>query len=271
MTVINRNSQNIRNLTTENASITMPGLILPLHARLTFERPKRMRIQGFVSTLSGQEFDFGSNDEIFWLWERRGTNQLWYCRHDLYPISPVRSAIPIDPDWLIEALGIVEFKPTDEHLGPTRLTDRNWEIISYCQTPSGQFTKRTVIDSKIGRVILQELYTPQRELVASAESSDWRLDRGTNIVYAKKISVLCQGLDGKMTIDLGSPTFNSSVPIPSTMFVMPTLGGSPALDLSSPEFLHPRGVIMPMQMTTPQMTTPTDVAVPQANIQTVIR
>ena len=262
---INRNSQSIRNFTTENASIHMPNVLIPLHSRLAFERPKRMRIQGSASTLTGQEFDFGSNDDIFWLWTRRGTNEMWYCRHDLYPVSPVRSAFPIDPDWLIEALGIVEFKPTDEHFGPTRLADGNWEIMSHCQTPSGQFIKRTVIDSKVGWVTRQELYTPQHELIALAESSDLRIDRGTGIYYAKRIEVQCQGMDGKMTIDLGSPTFNSSMPLASSMFDMPIFEGYRAVDLSSPEFLQPRGVIMPTQ--TPNMIgTP----VPQAHIQTMV-
>ncbi|MCL2709533.1 MAG: hypothetical protein FWE95_01525 [Planctomycetaceae bacterium] len=266
---INANSRSIQNLSTKNASIHTPGLLVPLYATITFERPKRMRIQGFVSTLSGQEFDFGSNDEIFWLWTKNrgaGANEMWFCRHDLYPESPVRSAIAIDPDWLIEAIGMVEFKPTDQHLGPTKMADGNWEIISHCQTPSGQFIKRSVIDAKVGRVMKQELYTPQRELIASAESSDWRVDRGTNIIYAKRISVQCQGMDGKLTIDLGSPTFNSPDPLPSTMFVMQTFEGYRVLDLTSPEFLHPRGIIMPMQITDA-----TGVPVPQAHTQTVIR
>ena len=191
---------------------------------------------------------------------------MWYCRHDLYPVSPVRAAIPIDPDWLAEALGIVEFKPTDQHFGPTRLADGNWEIISHCQTPSGQYTKRTVIDSKVGWVMRQELYTPQNELIALAESSDWQLDRGTNICFARRIAVQCQGMEGKMMIDLGSPTFNSSIPLVASMFVMPVFEGYRAVDLSSPEFLHPRGVVMPTQM--PNMS---GVPVPEANIHTTIR
>jgi len=267
---INRNSQSIRNFTTENASIHMPGVLIPLHSRITFERPKRLRIQGTASSLRGQEFDFGSNDDIFWLWTRAGTNEMWFCRHDSFAVSPIRSFMPIDPERLIEALGIIEFKPTDQHIGPNRLPDGNWEIISHNQTPSGQFIKRTVIDSQVGWVIRQELYTPQNELIALAESSDLRFDRATGIYYAKRITVQWQGMDGRMTIDLGSPTFNTAVPFASTMFVMPVFEGYRAVDLSSPEFLQPRGVIMPTQMPT-QMPTTFGHPVPQANIQTVIR
>jgi hypothetical protein len=264
---INRNSQMIRNFSTENASIYAPGVLIPLHSRLVFERPKRLRIQGSASSLSGQEFDFGSNDTIFWLWMRKLRGEMWYCRHDQYPICPVRTAIPIDPDWLIEALGMTEFKPTDQHFGPTRLDDGHWEIVSHCQTASGQFIKRTVIDSKVGWVLRQELYTPQNQLIAFAVADDLRFDRTTGIYYAKRIEVQCQGTEGKMTIDLGSPTFNSSVPAASTMFVMPVFDGYRAVDLCSPEFLQPRGAVMPTQV----QPLPTGATVPQASIQTVVR
>jgi hypothetical protein len=261
---INRNSQSIRNFTTENASLHLPDVIVPLQSRLTFERPKRLRIQGSLSSFGSQEFDFGSNDMLFWIWLRRRVGEMWYCRHDQYPLCPVRSAIPIDPDWLIEALGMVEFKPTDHHTGPNRMSDGNWEIISYCQTPSGQYLKRTVIDSKVGWVIKQELYTPQNELVALADATDLQFDRTTGIYYVKRVSVWCQGMEStaKMTIDLGSPTFNSSAAFASSLFVMPTYDGYRAVDLCSPEFMQNRGVVMP-PTTMPNT--------PEASIQTIIR
>ena len=269
---VNRNSQTIRNFTTENASIHIPGVAFPLHSRLTFERPKRLRIQGALSSLGSQEFDFGSNDELFWLWTRKGTGEMWYCRHDLYPVSPVRSAVPIDPDWLIEALGMVEFKPADQHFGPTKMSDGNWEIVSHCQTPSGEFIKRTVIDSKVGWVKRQELYTPQNEMVAMAEVAESRFDRSTGIYYVKRVSVQCQGMEGKMTIDLGSPIFNTSAAFASTMFAMPTYDGYRAVDLCAPEFMQQRGVVMPPISAPTPTAIPTSMqSVPEANIQTVIR
>ena len=263
-TGINRNSQAIQNFTTENASLTVPGTVFPLQTRLMFDRPKRLRIQGSASSVSGREFDFGSNDQLFWLWMKRNTaKEMWYCRHDQYAISPVRAQIPMDPDWLIEALGIVEFKPTDQHYGPTRQGDGNWEIVSHCQTPSGQYTKRTVVDAKSGGIVRQELYTPQNELVASAEAKDLRYDPGTGIRYAKRIEVRCQGMDGSMTLDLGSPSFNSSASLSSSQFVMPPYEGYRAVDLCGPEILQRSGMVMPPQTPVPH--------VPEASIQTTIR
>jgi hypothetical protein len=277
---INRNSQMIRNLTTENASIYVPGVVIPLQSRLTFERPKRLRIQASASSLSGKELDFGSNDTLFWFWMRRLQGEMYYCRHDQFALCPVRSAVPIEPDWLIEALGMSEFKPNDKHSGPTLTSEGNWEIVSVCQTASGQFTKRTVVDAKVGWVVRQEVYSPQNELIASAAAVDLRYDRLTGIYYPKRVEVHCQGTDGKITIDLGSPKFNTMEPIPSATFDMPTFDGYRAVDLCSPDFLRNRGSVMPVSSAepalrfSPAMTTPVAIqesTTSQAAIQTVVK
>jgi hypothetical protein len=261
---VNLNSQNIRNFTTQNASIHIPGVMIPLHARITFERPKRLRIQGAISSFGSQQFDFGSNDELFWLWTQQNDGVMWYCRHDLFPMSRMREVIPIDPGMLIEALGIVEFKPTDQHFGPHRLPDGNWEILSHIQTPSGQFKRRTVFDRNIGWIVRQELYTLQDELIVVVQVTDSRFDRVAGIYYAKRVEVQSRVMSGTMIIDLGTPTFNRLEPFAASMFQMPTFPGFRAVDLSGPEFLHHGGVVTPPPQQ--QMSN-----VPAANIQTVIR
>jgi hypothetical protein len=252
---VNRNSQSIRNFTTENASISMTGGIIPLVAKISFERPKRLRIQGSVTSFGSQEFDFGSNDELFWLWLRRNEGVMWFCRHDQFQVSPLRSTIPIDPEWLIEALGIVEFKPMDQHIGPTKLNDGNWEIISYIQTPSGQFVRRTVIDHKVGWVVQQELYNLQNELIAKAQATNLQFDRRTGIYNVKRVEVQCQGMSGKMIIDLGSPTFNRLEPFASSVFTMPTFPGYQAVDIGAPEILQRHGMVMPPNVSEASMQT----------------
>ncbi|MDR1964317.1 MAG: hypothetical protein LBQ50_11105 [Planctomycetaceae bacterium] len=263
-TAINRNSMTIRNMTTDNASILVPGVLWPVQSRLTFERPKRLRIQGSATTLGGQELDFGSNDTLFWLWVRRLPGEMWYCRHDQFPMCPVRSSVPIEPDWFIEALGVVEFRAEDQHEGPTPTEDGHLAILSRQQTASGQFVKRTVIDAQNGWVLRQEMYSPQNELVALAISSDHRYDKGTGILYARHVEVQCRGAEGKMTLDLGTPQFNVTIPFSSAMFTMPTFDGYRPVDLCAPEFLQNQGVIMPH----PQ---PVGNSIPEASLQTLIR
>lgn len=236
-TAINKNSMSIRNISTEDASIVIPGVMFQLRSRITFERPKRLRVQASVG-LTGQELDFGSNDTMFWLWVRRMQGEMWYCRHDQFPTCPLRGKVPIDPDWIMEAIGIVEFLPTDRHSGPYQTADGNLMIETRKQTAAGIFVKKTTIGVKTGWVLRQEMYSPQNELVAIAVSHDHRKDQATGIIYAQRVEVQCQGAEGKMSIDLGTPKFNGQHPFASTMFAMPTIDGYRAIDLCSPEFLQ---------------------------------
>ncbi len=239
---INRNSMAIRNMSTENGQIMASGVLIPLQTRLTFERPKRLRIQASVA-MSGQELDFGSNDMLFWIWNRRlPEKEMYYCRHDQFPTCPVRNLVPIEPDWIVEAIGIVEFLPTDLHEGPVPTEDGHLAIISRRQTASGQFVKRTVIDAQTAWVLRQEMYSPQNELVALATSSDHRYDKNTGIHYARRVEVKFQGSEGKVILDLGTPTFNTTMPFNSATFQLPNFDGYRSVDICGPEFLHNRSV-----------------------------
>jgi hypothetical protein len=231
-TKINRNSLAIRNMTTENATLNVPGAPLPVKSSITFERPKRLRIRGGASSLTGQELDFGSNDQLFWLWVRRLESKEWYyCRHDQFATCPLRQAVPIDPDWVIEALGIVEFKADEQHEGPFPIDKDKLQIVTRRQTPSGQFTKKTTIDAKDARILRQEMYSPQNVLTALAISSDHCYDKVAGVWYARRVEVQCQGAEGSLSINLGNPTFNSLTPISTGLFTMPTFDGYKPIDL----------------------------------------
>jgi len=234
LTMLNRNSMAIRNMTTEDATLRIPDVAFPLRTNMTFERPKRLRIRGSASALSGQELDFGSNDVLFWLWARRPEpKELYYCRHDQFATSPVRQTLPIDPDWILEALGIVEFRPDEQHEGPFPLEGNQLLVITRRQTATGQFTKKTTIDAKTSCILRQEMYSPQNVLIAQAVSSDHRHDKTTGVLYARRVEVQCQGTQGTLTIDLGNPTFNTLTPISIGLFTMPTFDGYRPVDLAA--------------------------------------
>ncbi|MGL4595094.1 MAG: hypothetical protein ACRCUY_10230 [Thermoguttaceae bacterium] len=232
---INQNSMSIRSLNSENATILVPGVSWPVRVRLAFERPKRLRIHGGATTLSGQEIDFGSNDTLFWLWVRRlPEKEIYFCRHDQFAQSPMRAVMPIEPDWVIEALGIIEFKPDEFHEGPFPAEDGNWAIITRRQTPAGQFIKRTVVDGKMGWILRQEVFSPQNELLAQAISSDHVYDPVTGVRFARRVEVQCQGSEGKMIINLGSPIFNQEATFPPSLFSMPVIDGYRPVDIGNP-------------------------------------
>jgi hypothetical protein len=167
---------------------------------------------------------------------------LYYCRHSQFPNCPVRNVLPVDPDWLIEALGIVEFKDNEQHEGPYPSVDgkNNWVIITRRTNQNGQFVKKTTVDAKTGLVSKQEIFSPQNEMIAAAISDDYRLDVQSGISYARKVEIYYAGATGKITINLGSPQFNQTTNIASNLYTMPTYEGRNPVDICSEEFLRSR-------------------------------
>ncbi|MDR1924462.1 MAG: hypothetical protein LBQ66_08805 [Planctomycetaceae bacterium] len=257
---INRNSAMIRNISAEHVSLTLPQVSMPLNVRLTCERPKRVRIIGGTS-ITGRELDFGSNDELFWIWIKR-ENSVYFCRHAQFPNCPVRNSLPIEPEWLIEALGIIEFKDNELHEAPIASGDGNWIITTRRNTATGQFTKRTTIDAKTGLVAKQEIFSPQYELITTATPTDYRYDVQNGITYARKIDITHSATAGKISINLGAPQFNLPNTTNNNTYTMPTYEGQIPIDICSEEFLRSRNINITPQFTQPNQQ-PTNNTQPQ--------
>ena len=147
---VNQNNSRIQTFTTNQAALSVPGWPT-LPASVVFERPGRLRIRGDTG-LTGPEIDLGSNDELFWFWVRRNQPPaIFFCRHDQFATCPARQMIPIEPKWLIEALGVAELDPRLPYQGPPQLIgpDR-LEIRAVRETPNGPTTKITRIDAVPG-------------------------------------------------------------------------------------------------------------------------
>ncbi len=144
---VNLNNSRIQSFQTNQASLNGPGWPT-LRASVAFERPWRLRLRGDTG-LTGPEVDLGSNDELFWFWVRRNQPPaLFFCRHDQFAACRARQMIPIDPKWLIEALGVAELDPSLPYQGPPTLVGPNrLEIRAVRETPTGPTTRITIIDA----------------------------------------------------------------------------------------------------------------------------
>ncbi|MGC4006878.1 MAG: hypothetical protein QM811_28640 [Pirellulales bacterium] len=92
------------------------------HDRLAFEPCARATAQlplAQDTALTGAELDVGSNPQDYWLWVKRNEPKaFFYGRHDQYAQSQARQILPIEPEWLIEAFGLVTFDPAQPIEGP---------------------------------------------------------------------------------------------------------------------------------------------------------
>ena len=233
ISVVNRNSSQIASFSTNRAVLSGQGFPT-LRASAAFQRPRRFRLRAEMG-LTGPELDLGSNDELFWIWVRRNEPQaIYYCRHEQFAASPVRHALPIDPDWLIEALGIAEFDPALPHQGPFPLSGGRFEIRTVRETADGPTTKVTVVDGVRGVVLQQHLFDPRGQLTASAVTSQHRRDPLSGLIMPRVVDVRCPKAQFSMRIDLGNVEINRPLANPMELWTMPRYEGWPAVDLGSP-------------------------------------
>lgn len=231
---VNANAQRIQSYQTNNATINIPGALgIPsLRGHLAALRPGRIRLEA-TTALTGSEVDLGSNDELFWFWVRRNEpHAVYFARHSQRTGSAAQQLMPIDPQWLLDAIGFAEFKPTDRHEGPLPIDKSRVEIKSYVQSPSGPMVKRTVVDATKAIVLEQHIYDGSGKLLASAIAKSHRYFEGLAIALPQAIEIRVPPAELAMSIDVGTVELNRMADNPQ-LWAMPTKPGSPAVDLGA--------------------------------------
>jgi hypothetical protein len=231
---VNQNSARIQSLQTNNASITVPGMpaIPLLRGNIAAQRPGRIRL--IASTLIGPEVDLGANDELFWFWVKHNEPPaIYFARHDQFCGTAAQKLLPIEPQWLLDALGFVEFKPNDRHEGPVPAGKGRVEIKSLVQGRCGPMTKRTVIDSHSAGVLEQHVYDGAGTLVASAVAKGpLRYYPGPGVLLPEELEIRVPASNLSMSIDLGTVEINTIAENPQ-LWTMPVISGAPPTDLGA--------------------------------------
>jgi hypothetical protein len=239
ISVVNRNNSQIREISANRASISGPNLPA-MRASLAFQRPGRLRLRADLGVL-GTQFDLGSNDELFWFWIRRSQPPgVYYCRHDQFAASQARRFAPIEPQWLIEALGIAEIDPALPCQGGLKfLPNDRLRIDTIRETPDGPVTKVTIVDGSHGWILEQYLFDARRQMMASSASSQYRRDPATGLFMPTVVQINCPPAQFSMRIDLGDVEINRLSGDPAALWSMPSYPGAPPIDMANPNFRPP--------------------------------
>jgi hypothetical protein len=233
--VVNGNTARVQSLATDDASISVP-FMPSLRARLYFERPKRFRLLGDTG-LTGPEVDLGSNDDLFWFWAKRSPQPaVFYCRHDQFNNSLARDLLPVEPEWLIEALGLVTLDLATPHEGPLRVGRGRLQVTSWADTPRGRMLKVLEVDESQGWVVAQHLYTEGRQRIATALASGHGRDPASGVTLPSRIEIETPASETSpkfsLRIDLRNVRVNQLTAEPQ-LWTMPT-GYGPPVDMADP-------------------------------------
>lgn len=236
---VNRNSSGIQSFSTNQATLSGQGFPT-LRASVAFERPQRFRLLADTA-FTGAEVDLGSNDELFWMWVRRNQPAAFlFCRHDQFTNSPARQMIPVEPAWLIEALGVAEFDPALPHQGPYPMPNGQLQVRTVREMPEGPTTKITILDARRALVLAQHVYDHRGQLAASAVAQGHRRDPLSGLIMPRVVDVSCPAAQLALRIDLGNVTINSLQGDRTELFTMPSYDGWPMVDLGDPNFQVPQ-------------------------------
>jgi hypothetical protein len=230
--VVNRNSSSVTSLSTSRATVSVPGYPV-LRTNLAFQRPRDFRLRADLA-LSGPEVDLGSNDTIFWFWVRHeNPPSMYYCRHDQFATSAARQVLPVEPDWLAQAFGLVSFETGETHDGPYPLRGGKLEIRSTVPGPDGP-RRVTIIDESSGVVLEQHIYDARGTLLASAIQTGHQRDPATNVVLPRRVRILWPTAHFEMTVDLADLQINRLTADPAALFTKPDYPGYVNVDLAAP-------------------------------------
>ena len=227
---VNRNNSQIHSFMTNQAMLSSPGQP-SLRARLAFERPWRLRLLASTD-FTGPELDLGSNDELFWFWIRRDPQPaVYFCRHDQFAACPARSRLPIEPDWLMDALGTAELDPGLPYQGPFPLPRRPPGNPFHAGDAQRTDDKSDDPRRRSGVDLEQRVYDAQGRLRAVSTASGHRRDPATGLVMPTSVRIDVPLAQFSMRLDLGNVRINQLAANPAELWSMPSYQGYPAVDL----------------------------------------
>ena len=227
------NTSRVRSYSASQAVLSVPG-VPRLSAQVACEPPRRFRLRAQTS-LTGNELDIGSNDDLFWLWIRRHEPPIMlFCQHDQYEQSSARQVVPIRADWMPELLGLVRFSPQDRHEGPFVAADGRLEIRSTIDSPDGPLIRSVILHPMTGLVEEQHLFTSAGKRLASVRASRHRMDPGSGAALPRLVDVSWPGSGVEFTLEVTSLVTNVPAADPGQLWKMPTYDGYQPVDLADP-------------------------------------
>ena len=231
-------SDSVRQLNSR-VTVAFPGAP-KIKGALQVEFPDRMRMKAGVLGASEMGVDVGSNAREFWIWSKAhlpGQPPAFYhANHAAFARSPIRQTIPLEPKWLIEAIGLPHFSPTDVHYGPTLTADGRMKLFTVHQTASGRQTRATLLAAGSGLVEQQAIYDGNNRLIAYTNSTQYKNYPEQNLSLPQTVELNMLQPDGQMMkieIDMGTFSINSLYGDPSKMWAKPSPpGGVRNIDLT---------------------------------------
>ena len=235
---INEQSRRVNTLTTD-ARISLDGMP-NLRGDLALERPDNLRLKAGLMGMSEMGFDLGTNKDLFWVWKKMNTPgeppTLFYAYHDEYRNSTIKEQLQLQPQWLLEGIGLIEFTPESSKV-QTR-GDGLLEVASRDPTDPNGPVRIAVVDPRRGLILQQAFYNTEGKRLAYVNSKDYRFYAEKNVSLPQRLEIHVFDPDGretKIAVIFGEFTINAFYGDRDMMWSMPNPDDVPKINLSEIE------------------------------------
>ncbi len=210
-----------------------------LRGNLVVEKPNRLRLNAGLLGVTELGIDVGSNQDAFWFWAKAASGGhepgIYFAKHDEYQNSPLQQQIPIEPNWLIDALGLWRVEPNDRMEGPFRRPQDNLlELVTYRNIGNQMTFRKTALDPKYGWIVQQSVYDANGRLIAYANSTDFEHYPDYDVNLPSRIEITAVNPDGrnlKLVVNASRFKINSIYGDPNQLWAMPNPGDVPLINL----------------------------------------
>lgn len=218
----------IRELSTNSATVDVLSMtaVPKLSANMHLQRDRNFRLKASVPLIMGTGIDLGSNDNEFWFEVPEGVTQtLYFANHQQYAAQLNRAILPVDPSWMIEAIGLARIEPSTVLAGPVTRTDGMIEIRTAMTTPAGTYQRVCFIEPQAGYITHQFLYSPQQKLVAKSFASEHQYYDSVDSVLPHRVKMELFPNNGPalaLQLDVASYSVNQLLSGDPQLFAIPS-------------------------------------------------
>ncbi len=235
----------IRELSTNSATLDVLSMtaVPKLTATMHLQRDRNFRLKASVPLIMGSGIDLGSNANEFWFEVPEGMSQtLYYANHEQYASNLDRAILPVDPSWLIDAIGLARLDPSTVIAGPVTRTDGLIEVRNAVQTAAGTYQRVCFIEPSAGYITHLFLYSPDGRLVAKSFASEHEYFDSVNSVLPHRVKIELFPAAGPplaMQLQVATYSINQLLSGDPQLFTMPATGNR--VDLLQMTGLPPSG------------------------------
>ena len=193
----NANAARIQSLKVDNVimDVTADGKPLNVDAQMAFAQPHNLRLRAYG--LGSLQADVGSNPEEVWFWFKQdNAEEVTFCKRD--QLADVRSATGLDPNWLLEIMGV---QPIDRAAYQPGQTHGQFQTFVSTQQVAGRTAfKRLLVDRRDRRLRGVELFDDQKRMVAKLGIEEYHEDP-SGIFLPKKFRLTMPQANAELSLN----------------------------------------------------------------------